>query len=244
MWSCRFHITSKTAWHENVAVQVFKIQRMQVFRPEIEPYFCCCYFKSFDRNLIFYKPIGVFLQLIVLKNFTGDARTTAETSAKARVLISPWKQPWHKKKKWSNHKRKPIRTFPFSCACFCACFNISSWKRNTNLKTKECSWAVLFYQPTKALVLGSFVVLPRWQRMKEVWRKGFRNGGSVPCYRFHYDTRSKLVLSCFCACLSSPPSSKFCGHIGLILLSTFLAFRSEYQFFSMFSRNKLFCSIW
>ena len=66
----------------------FKIQCMQVFRPEIEPYFCC-YFKSFDRNLIFHEPIGVFLQLIVLKNFTGDARTSAETSAKARVLISP-----------------------------------------------------------------------------------------------------------------------------------------------------------
>ena len=69
----------------------FKIQRMQVFRQEIEPYFCCCYFKSFERNLIFHQPIrpGVFLQLIVLKNFTGDARTSAETSAKARVLISP-----------------------------------------------------------------------------------------------------------------------------------------------------------
>ena len=67
----------------------FKIQRMHVFRPEIEPYFCCCYFKSFVRNLIFHEPIGVFLQLIVLKNFTGDARTSAETSAKARVLISP-----------------------------------------------------------------------------------------------------------------------------------------------------------
>ena len=66
----------------------FKIQRMQVFRQEIEPYFCCCYFKSFDRNLIFHQPIGVFLQLIVLKNFTGDARTSAETSAKVRVLIS------------------------------------------------------------------------------------------------------------------------------------------------------------
>ena len=118
MWSCRFHITSKTAWHENVAVQVFKIQRMQVFRPEIELYFCCCYFKSFDRNLIFHEPIGVFLHLIVLKNFTGDARTTAETSAKARVLISPWKRPWHKKKKWSNHKRKPIRTFPFLALAF------------------------------------------------------------------------------------------------------------------------------
>ena len=159
MWSCRFHITSKTAWQENVAIQVFKIQRMQVFRPEIEPYFCCCYFKSFDRNLIFQKPIGVFLHLIVLKNFTGDARTTAETSAKAWVLISPWKRPWHKKKKWSNHKRKPIRTFPFSCACFWACFNIFSWKRNTKLKTKECSWAGFFFinQP-KTLVLGSFVV--------------------------------------------------------------------------------------
>ena len=67
----------------------FKIQRMQVFRPEIEPYFCCCYFKSFDRNLIFHEPIGIFLQLIVLKNFTGDARTSAETSSKARFLISP-----------------------------------------------------------------------------------------------------------------------------------------------------------
>ena len=91
MWSCRFHITSKTAWHENVAVQVFKIQRMHVFQPEIEPYFCCCYFKSFDRNLIFHEPIQVFLQLIVLNNFTGDARTSAETSAKAQVLISPSK---------------------------------------------------------------------------------------------------------------------------------------------------------
>ena len=153
---------------------------MQVFRPEIEPYFCCCYFKSFDRNLIFHEPIGVFLQLIVLKNFTGDARTTAETSAKAQVLISPWKRPWHKKKKWSNHKRKPIRTFPFSCACFCACFNIFSWKRDTKLKTKECSWAVFFYQPTKALILGSFVVLPRRQRLKEVWRTGFRKVCQFP----------------------------------------------------------------
>ena len=159
---------------------------MQVFRQEIEPYFCCCYFKSFDRNLIFHQPIGVFLQLIVLKNFTGDARTSAETSAKVRVLISLWKRPWHKKKKWSNHKRKPIRTFPFSCACSCACFNIFSWKRNTKLKTKECSWAGFFNQPTKALVLGSFMVLPRWQRLKEAWRKGFRNGVSVPCYRFYW----------------------------------------------------------
>ena len=162
MWSCRFHITSKTAWQENVAIQVFKIQRMQVFRPEIEPYFCCCYFKSFDRNLIFQKPIGVFLHLIVLKNFTGDARTTAETSAKAWVLISPWKRPWHKKKKWSNHKRKPIRTFPFSCACFWACFNIFSWKRNTKLKTKECSWAVFFHQqPKNSFWVRSWSVLPR-----------------------------------------------------------------------------------
>ena len=67
----------------------FKIQRMQVFRPEIDTIFLLFYFKSFDQNLIFHEPIGVFLQLIVLKNFTGDARTSAETSAKARVLISP-----------------------------------------------------------------------------------------------------------------------------------------------------------
>ena len=54
----------------------------------------------------------------------------------------------------------------------------------------------------------------------------------------------ELVLSCFCACLSSPPSSEFRGHIGVFLLSTFLAFRSEYRFFSTFSSNKLFSSIW
>ena len=155
----------------------FKIQRMQVFRPEIEQHFCCCYFKSFDRNLIFHEPVGVFLQLIVLKNFTGDARTSAETSAKAQVLISPWNRPWHKK--WSNHKRKPIRTFPFSCACSCACFNIFSWKRNTKLKTKECSWAVFFINQQK----HSFWVRSWFYQDGRGWRK-FEERVSETVYQF------------------------------------------------------------
>ena len=75
------------------------------------------------------------------------------------------------------------QTFPLSCTC--SCFNIFSWKRNMKLKTKECCWAV-FLSTTHALVLGSFVVLPRWQRQKDVWRKDFRNSVSVPCF-FSYD---------------------------------------------------------
>ena len=148
MWSCRFHITSKTAWHENVAVQVFKIQRMQVFRPEIEPYFCCCYFKSFDRNLIFHEPIRVFLLLIVLKNFTGDARTSAETSAKAQVLISP-SQTALTREEVKQPQTQADQNFSFFLRLLCACFNIFSWKRNTKLKTKECSWVFFFINQPK-----------------------------------------------------------------------------------------------
>ena len=75
-------ITSHPKQH-SVRMSLFKsfiIQRMQAFRPKIElqkfrPY------SNLSRAC-------VFLQLD-LKNFTSDARTCAETSARTQVLISP-----------------------------------------------------------------------------------------------------------------------------------------------------------
>ena len=57
------------------------------------------------------------------------------------------------------------------------------------------------------------------------------------------DTRS--LCSVVSALVYLPrPHQSFVATSDFFLVSTFLAFRSKYWFFSMFSRNKLFCSIW
>ena len=66
----------------------FKIQRMQVFRPEIEPYFFfVTVLQKFRPESNLSQAYRTFLTVNSLEEFHW--RTTTETSAKARVLISP-----------------------------------------------------------------------------------------------------------------------------------------------------------
>ena len=66
-----------------------------------------------------------------------------------------------------------IITFPFSCACSCArSVNTFLVKTENDARTRDASVILPTNQSTD--VRGSFVVLPRWRRQKEVLKKGLQ----------------------------------------------------------------------
>ena len=115
----------------------------------------------------------LFLQL-VLKNFTSNARTSAETSARAWVLISLWKRPWHKNK-WieaSTSGSRPNFSF-FLHLCLLQHFLL---KMEHEAEDQRMLLSCIFYH---SLAL----------RQTEVWRKCFFM--MVP---FSLDTRSLCLF--------------------------------------------------
>ena len=95
------------------------------------------------------------------KNSLG-ARTRAEISI--RAIISLWKQPWRKNKKWSKQKRKN-QNFSFFLRLLLCLIQHFPCEKGTRSKHKECFLAV-FYQPIKVLVPSSLAASKAQQRFQ------------------------------------------------------------------------------